>query len=563
MKSALNFCFSVLIRQNKLIISIIILSLLVSLIQVSGVLSIVPIVSIIIGDYSNLNDLPFLVKFLEQTNLINNFTYLLIFFLFLNIISSFLSVSYSLFSTWFSASLKIKFKKIFFNEYLKKKSSFLISYDKQKLSNIILSEIDKIESLINAFINIISYLIMLSIYLIIFYIIDKVLLGIFFIAGIFFFIIILLSKKSFKNRSQKIIKYSIDNQKVYQSILFAFREIIFFKIAKKIKDYFLVLETKILSENMRLHIANILPKFLSETFLISTIILIVIIQDPNSLLINLPIISFYFLATIRLLPNFLGLTRSINLFIAASQSYLEVNKIVKNLINEDDKKVKIDQNSIEKITNFRKSIRINKVKFQYENSKKIFNYNLNINKGDRIAITGVSGVGKSTFLHIIYGIFENYNGSIKIDGSNIKNDVEGYSNLFGYISQHNFVFNDSILENITFKKKLNTEEINKLKKIYEICGLDNVLGSFKQIYKKKITMDDTSISGGQKQRIIIARTLYKEPKILLLDEATSGLDLHSEYEILNNIIKSFKDITIISVSHRPIRKFFNKIYKIK
>ena len=121
MKSALNFCFSVLIRQNKLIISIIILSLLVSLIQVSGVLSIVPIVSIIIGDYSNLNDLPFLVKFLEQTNLINNFTYLLIFFLFLNIISSFLSVSYSLFSTWFSASLKIKFKKIFFNEYLKKK----------------------------------------------------------------------------------------------------------------------------------------------------------------------------------------------------------------------------------------------------------------------------------------------------------------------------------------------------------------------------------------------------------------------------------------------------------
>ena len=314
---------------------------------------------------------------------------------------------------------------------------------------------------------------------------------------------------------------------------------------------------------MRLHIANILPKFLSETFLISTIILIVIIQDPNSLLINLQIIYFYFLATIRLLPNFLGLTRSINLFIAASQSYLEVNKIVKNLINEDDKKVKIDQNSIEKITNFRKSIRINKVKFQYENSKKIFNYNLNINKGDRIAITGVSGVGKSTFLHIIYGIFENYNGSIKIDGSNIKNDVEGYSNLFGYISQHNFVFNDSILENITFKKKLNTEEINKLKKIYEICGLDNVLGSFKQIFKKKITMDDTSISGGQKQRIIIARTLYKEPKILLLDEATSGLDLHSEYEILNNIIKSFKDITIISVSHRPIRKFFNKIYKIK
>ena len=104
---------------------------------------------------------------------------------------------------------------------------------------------------------------MLSIYLIIFYINDKVLLGIFFIADIFFFIIFILSKKSFKNRSQKIIKYSIDNQKVYQSILFAFREIIFFKIAKKIKDYFLVLETKILSENMRLHIANILPKFLS------------------------------------------------------------------------------------------------------------------------------------------------------------------------------------------------------------------------------------------------------------------------------------------------------------
>ena len=345
--------------------------------------------------------------------------------------------------------------------------------------------------------------------------------------------------------------------------MFAFREIIFFKIAKRIKDYFLALESKILSENMKLQIVNVLPKFLSETFLISTIILIVIIQDSNSLLSKLPVISFYFLATIRVLPNFLGLTRSINIFFGASQSYLEVNKIVKNLINEDDKKVKINKNNKEKISNFKKSISINKVKFKYENSKKIFNYNLNINKGDRITITGLSGVGKSTLLHIIYGIFENYNGSIKIDGINIKNDIEGYSNLFGFISQHNFVFNESILENITFKKKISAKEIARLKKIYEICGLKNVLGNFNQIFKKKITMDDTSISGGQKQRIIIARTLFKEPKILLLDEATSGLDLHSEYEILNNIIKSFKDITIISVSHRPIRKLFNKIYKIK
>ena len=75
-------------------------------------------------------------------------------------------------------------------------------------------------------------------------------------------------KKSFKNRSQKIIKYSIDNQKfINQSCLHL--EKIIFKIAKKIKGYFLVLETKILSENMKLHIANILPKFISETFLIT------------------------------------------------------------------------------------------------------------------------------------------------------------------------------------------------------------------------------------------------------------------------------------------------------
>ena len=102
-----------------------------------------------------------------------------------------------------------------------------------------------------------------------------------------------------------------------------------------------------------------------------------------------------------------------------------------------------------------------------------------------------------------------------------------------------------------------------MKKIYYICGIINVEKNFKNIFIKKFNISAPELSGGQRQRLSIARSIFKKPKILFIDEGFNALDKKSEIEILRKIKKYLKNITIVYVSHRPIKKFFNKKIQIK
>ena len=126
------------------------------------------------------------------------------------------------------------------------------------------------------------------------------------------------------------------------------------------------------------------------------------------------------------------------------------------------------------------------------------------------------------------------------------------------------LFPGTLAENICIsnKGKFTKSNVEKLKLIYNICGLDNIVKSFDGVFDKIIEFDSPELSGGQKQRIGIARTLFMSPEILILDEATSSLDRLSELEIFKNILNSYKKLTLIAVSHRPIHKLFNKKIKI-
>ena len=95
-------------------------------------------------------------------------------------------------------------------------------------------------------------------------------------------------------------------------------------------------------------------------------------------------------------------------------------------------------------------------------------------------------------------------------------------------------------------------------KIFEVCGLNNLVHSYKEIFTKKLELDSHDISGGQKQRISIARVLYSDPKILVFDEATNSLDTKSESDLFRKIFKFYPKQTIIVVTHRKIDIKFNK-----
>ena len=208
------------------------------------------------------------------------------------------------------------------------------------------------------------------------------------------------------------------------------------------------------------------------------------------------------------------------------------------------------------------------VNFGYNDNDLIFeNLNLNINKGDKIALVGESGSGKTTFLDILTGFVKPTKGQIIIDDEEYKiNDISRLD-LFGYVHQDVILFNDTIMNNITLSNKNKDEyDAEELRTIYDCCKKAQIydfIMSLPQGLFSQVGEDGLNISGGQKQRIGIVRALIANASILILDEATNSLDDKTEegfFEVLSDLNKQ---LTIISINHKLKNKsFFDNIYRL-
>lgn len=191
------------------------------------------------------------------------------------------------------------------------------------------------------------------------------------------------------------------------------------------------------------------------------------------------------------------------------------------------------------------------VSFLYPNTEKavLEDFDLTIEKGERIAITGKSGSGKTTLLKLITGMLEPAKGTVSFAGIDLRDiDISAMHSRIGYIMQQNILFHTSIRENLLFGKEDATEEelLEACKKacIYEFIeelpdGLDTVIG------EKGI-----KLSGGQRQRIVLARMFLQDIDVFIFDEATSALDQYSESIVQDAICNIPKEKTIIVVAHR-------------
>lgn len=208
-------------------------------------------------------------------------------------------------------------------------------------------------------------------------------------------------------------------------------------------------------------------------------------------------------------------------------------------------------------------ISLNNISFRYaDNEDLIFkNLNLNIKAKTSIAIVGASGCGKTTLMKIVLGLLEPNDGKISIDGIDIKKiGIKNYRNFVGTVMQDDQLLSGSIRENICFfETKAKEEDI--LMATHLACIHDDIM-AMPMGYETLIGDMGSSLSGGQKQRILLARALYKKPKILFLDEATSNLDVPLELQI-NQIIKEIK-ITRVIIAHRPQTiAMADEIYKLQ
>lgn len=198
----------------------------------------------------------------------------------------------------------------------------------------------------------------------------------------------------------------------------------------------------------------------------------------------------------------------------------------------------------------KKGIDVKSLRFRYSENEPwiIHGINFNIPEGQSVAIVGPTGCGKTTLMNLLLGNLTPEHGEVKIGGQSIKNSGSNKIRSFiAYVAQDDVLFAGSILENISFFD--DGVQQDWVEQCAKMASVHDEIITMPMGYQTLVGDMGNILSGGQKQRVLLARALYRKPKILFLDEATSNLDIRKEKEI-NDMIKSL-NITRITIAHRP------------
>jgi len=197
------------------------------------------------------------------------------------------------------------------------------------------------------------------------------------------------------------------------------------------------------------------------------------------------------------------------------------------------------------------NIKFNGVTLVYPDTgiKAIDNISFELKAGQKMAIVGKTGSGKTTLADLILRMYDVSEGEILIDNKNIKtHSVAAIRQNVGYVPQDVFLFSDTIAENIKFGKPSASQE--EVETYAKYASIYNEINDLKEGFNTLVGERGVTLSGGQKQRISIARALIKQPDILLLDDCLSAVDTNTEQRILNYLDSELKNKTAIIITHR-------------
>lgn len=294
---------------------------------------------------------------------------------------------------------------------------------------------------------------------------------------------------------------------------------------------------------------SMLPQMFTEVGLaigLTVIIIVSLYSTSDNLVILLGIFA---IAGVRLLPSLRT--------IMASWSSIRYNRYTIDTLHE----VKQEGEPLNTATtsdrfNFEHSIELRGLGFCFEDSDTpLFkDFSLTIKKGERIGITGASGVGKTTLFNVILGLYRPTAGAIYVDGEELnESNIRKWQNSIGYVSQSVFIADSTLLENIALGSDSDTVDLESINRVIELADLKEFVASLPEGIHSRIGEQGSKISGGQRQRIGIARALYKNSDILFFDEATSSLDNKTEGNINNaihNLSLKNSSLTIVIIAHR-------------
>jgi len=268
------------------------------------------------------------------------------------------------------------------------------------------------------------------------------------------------------------------------------------------------------------------------------------VLDPN---VNFSFGSFiaFMLAIFSMLHPMKAITKA---YANIRKAMVSVERISEILNRESE--ITESSSQIEMKT-FKRLIEYKNVSFSYNELEKVLkNINLTINKGEKIALVGSSGSGKTTMVNLLERMYDTTSGEILIDNNNIRNiNLQDLRTLMGTVTQESILFGDTIANNIGYGSLKDITK-NEVIKAAKIAYADEFIDSLPDKYETLLHTRASNLSGGQRQRLCIARAIVADPPILIFDEATSALDTEAEMKVQKGIEQATKNRTVIVIAHR-------------
>jgi len=535
---------------------------LVALIEVGGLAAIAFLV-LNLGNLSGaLLDVEFFVLLLNLLRLSEDkvlflFAGLIISYSFFTIVISTISIRrISIFSELMGAKIKTSLLKHFLSlEWL----DFLKSHSSKNMSRII-HDGDIVADMINFFMNLFNkFILALVITSALFIFNPSVTFGLTLILSTAYLLIFAAFKSQAKKNSLQITKYMDLTVGIITNVFGSFKEIIFYNNQKKAISNFKQVDSDLATLkgiNMSL---SYMPRFYIDAALLMILIIAAIFVSHYGVSASafFATLSVYGLAALKLLPAFQ------NIFYFSYEIFTRIphlNNVTALLAQDSGNNCLHAPGSP---LQFKNEISFKNICFAYEKDKKnalIENIDLTMRRGQKIAIIGPTGSGKSTFLDLLLGMIAPDSGEIMMDQEVLsKENLHSYRRNFSYVPQKIFFLEDTLQENIVFGSNQELD-IDKLDQAILNASLHELIDDLPHGLQTNISDSNQMVSGGQKQCIGIARALYRGGDILILDEATSGMDQALEKKIYEAVFNSqFK--TFISVTHKSsLLDKFDKIF---
>lgn len=259
--------------------------------------------------------------------------------------------------------------------------------------------------------------------------------------------------------------------------------------------------------------------------------------------------------TVGMIASFLSYSRQFvrplnnlaNIFNTLQSALAGAERVFEVLDEEEEIE---DRDEVKELEDIKGDITFENVTFGYNENKTILkNINYDVKSGESIAIVGHTGSGKTTLINLLTRFYEINEGSIKIDGVDLRDySRKSLRNSFSVVLQDTYLFSGSIFENVAYGNKEATRE-----KVVEACKVANAHYFIKRLhngYDTVISEGGTSLSSGQRQLLAIARAVLADKPILILDEATSNVDTRTELKIQEALLKLMNGRTTFIIAHR-------------